>query len=102
MDANKTKPSPVAKKLKARAWNADGWYVFFRDGKCEWCGGHSVEDVVSLYPEKTRRQIMAVILKEAMPSGSIPINTDLAFVVVKTRIQKRLMPTPRREVGLLG
>jgi hypothetical protein len=85
MEASKTKPSPKAKQIKARAWNADGFIVFFRDGRAEYSGTRSVEETVLLYPEKIRRNIMAVVLKECFPNGALPVATDLAFVVCKTR-----------------
>jgi len=93
-------PKPTKKKPSARAWNADGWLVFHRDGRAEWSGAKTAEEAIADYPEKARRQILAVILKEAMPTGAIPVNTDLAFVVTKTRVLKRQAPIPKHEVRL--
>jgi hypothetical protein len=95
-----TRPGVSKKKPTARAWNADGFYVFWLDGRCEWNGAKSIEETLTLYSEKARRKIIAVILKEALPSGAYPVKSDLAFVVCRTRIQKSAQLIPRREAGL--
>ncbi len=89
-----------AKKPKARAWNAGGFHVFFGDGSAEYVGVRSVEDAIALYPEPARRKIMAVVLSDAFPSGSIPVETDLAFVVIRARVEKRQTPIPRHEISI--
>ena len=84
------------KKSKARAWNAGGWHVFFRDGRADWSGARDAAEAIAMYPEKVRRHVLAVVLADAFPRGTSPVAFDLAFVVVKTRVPRSHARIPIR------
>ena len=85
-----SKPAKPTKKPNERAVGAGGWYIWHTDGRCDYGPGKDVEEAVSLYSGKVRRQIIAVIQADAVPNGGLPVATDLAFIVTRTRIERSI------------
>lgn len=74
------------------------WKVFFTDGNAEYSSGMRIDEVAAAYAPAERRKIIAIISAEATPN-CLPIESDLAFIAIKTRVLKQSPPARPNQRG---
>lgn len=75
------------------------WQVFFPD-RVEAAFGHRIEEVALGYKPAIRRKIVAIINTDAIP-GCFPLESDIAFVAIKTKVSRNPSPSRPKAKGKL-
>ena len=65
-----------------------GWIVFTEEGQ-HLSTAPTADQAVTDYAPAQRKNIIAVIREDCVPRGSFPVSVDVAFIAVRTKVERR-------------
>lgn len=71
-----------------------GFQIYFSD-LVDFSHARTIEEAIQDYQPAIRKQIIAVIHADAMP-GTLPVESKIAFIAIKTRVMRRAPPLARQ------